>query len=64
LQGFFDGLFDGCRVIGVNRSLYYDGKRRKATVILPEELALRRRMKALFVASLESLGSRTLMENL
>jgi putative transposase len=53
-----------CRVMGVNRSPYYDWKGRDPDIIPPEELALRRRMKALFAASRESLGSRTLMENL
>jgi len=53
-----------CRVIGVAQSTYYDWKNRGPRVIPPEELVLRRRMKELFVASRESLGSRTLMENL
>lgn len=53
-----------CRVMGVNCSPYYDWKGRKTNIIPPEEMALRRRMKALFAASRDSLGSRTLMENL
>jgi transposase InsO family protein len=53
-----------CRVMGVYRSPYYDWKARGAKVIPAEELLLRRRMKALFVASRDSLGSRTLMNNL
>ena len=53
-----------CRLLGVKRSSYYDWRKRPAKVIPAEELALRRRMKALFAASRESLGSRTMMENL
>ncbi len=53
-----------CRLLGVQRSTYYDWRDRPAKVIPPEELALRRRMKELFRASRDSLGSRTLMENL
>lgn len=53
-----------CRVIGVRRSPYYDWKARGAKIIPPEELMLRRRMKALFTASRDSLGSRMLMKNL
>jgi hypothetical protein len=40
-----------CRVIGVKRSPYYDWKVRGGKVIGPEELVLRRRMKALFTES-------------
>ena len=47
-----------CRVMGVNRSPYYDWRTRDGKVIPPEELALRRRMKALFADSRQSLGSR------
>jgi len=53
-----------CRLLGVKRSTYYDWRDRPCKVIPPEELALRRRMKELFRASRDSLGSRTLMENL
>ena len=53
-----------CRLLGVQRSAYYDWKDRPGKIIPPEELALRRRMKALFVASRESLGSRMMMKNL
>jgi putative transposase len=53
-----------CRQLGVQRSAYYDWCARPCKVIAPEELALRRRMKALFTASRNSLGSRTMMRNL
>jgi transposase InsO family protein len=53
-----------CRMLGVTRSSYYDWITCGAKIIPAEELALRRRLKALFVASRESLGSRTLTENL
>jgi len=53
-----------CRLLGVQRSAYYDWWDRPCKVIPPEELALRRRMKELFRASRDSLGSRTLAENL
>lgn len=53
-----------CRRLGVQRSAYYDWRARPCKVIVPEELALRRRMKALFTASRDTLGSRTMMENL
>jgi transposase InsO family protein len=53
-----------CRMTNMNRSTYYDRKKRGPKVIPPEEMALRRRMKELFKASRDSLGSRTLMENL
>jgi putative transposase len=53
-----------CRVLELRRSAYYDWRRRPCKVIPPQEMALRRRMKALFVASRESLGSRTMMKNL
>lgn len=53
-----------CRRLGVQRSAYYDWRARPCTIIVPEELALRRRMKALFTASRDTLGSRTMMENL
>ena len=53
-----------CRLLEVQRSAYYDWRDRPGKVIPPEELALRRRMKELFVASRGSLGSRTMMKNL
>ncbi len=53
-----------CRLLGVQRSAYYAWRDHPCKVIPPEELALRRRMKALFRASRDSLGSRTLGENL
>ena len=53
-----------CRLLGVKRGTYYDCRKRPAKVIPAEELALRRRMKALFAASRESLGSRTMKEKL
>ena len=53
-----------CRLLSVQRSSYYDWRGRPGKVIPPEELALRRRMRALFAASRDSLGSRTLMKNL
>ena len=51
-------------MLNVQRSTYYDRCARPAKVITLEELTLRQRMKALFTASRESLGSRTLKENL
>jgi len=53
-----------CRLLGVQRSTYYDWRDRPGKVIAAEELALRRRMKELFVASRESLGSRMMMRQL
>lgn len=53
-----------CRVLGVQRSAYYAWRDRPGQVVPPEELALRRRMKALFKASRESLGSRTMVRKL
>ena len=53
-----------CRVLGVQRSSYYDWRDRPGKVILAEEFALRQRMKALFKASRDSLGSRTMMRKL
>lgn len=53
-----------CRLLKVQRSVYYEWRGQPAKVIAPDELALRRRMKELFVASRDSLGSRTMMKNL
>ena len=53
-----------CRLLGVQRSAYYDWRDRPGKIIPPQELALRRRMKALFAASRDSLGSRTMMKQL
>ena len=53
-----------CRQLGVQRSAYYDWRVRPCKVIVSEELAMRRRMKALFTASRNSLCSRTMMRNL
>jgi len=53
-----------CRMLGVQRSAYYDWIARPGKVIAPEELALRRRMKELFTASRGSLGSRMMKQNL
>lgn len=53
-----------CRLLGVPRSAYYDWRDQPGRVIPPQELALRRRMKALFRASRDSLGSRTMMQHL
>jgi hypothetical protein len=53
-----------CRLLKVQRSVYYEWQGQPAKVIAPNELALRRRMKELFVASRDSLGSRTMMKNL
>ena len=46
-----------CHLLGIQRSAYCDWQGRPGRVIPAQELALRRRMKALFVASRESLGS-------
>ena len=53
-----------CRMLKVQRSAYYDWRDRPGKVIPVEELALRRRMKELFAASRESLGSRMLARHL
>lgn len=53
-----------CRLLSVQRSAYYDWRDQPCKVIPPEELALRRRMKELFRASRDSLGSRTLAKHL
>jgi putative transposase len=57
-------VVDLCRLLGVQRSAYYAWREQPERVIPPQELALRRRMKALFAASRESLGSRSLMRKL
>ena len=53
-----------CRITNMSRSTYYDRKKRGPKVIPPEEMVLRLRMKELFKVSRDSLGSRTMMENL
>jgi len=53
-----------CRLLGLPRSAYYAWRDQPGRVIPPQELALRRRMKALFRASRDSLGSRMMMKNL
>lgn len=53
-----------CRVMGVSRSTFYDWRKRPAKVIDAPTLHLYRRMKALFVASRNSLGSREMMKKL
>ena len=53
-----------CRLLGVKRNSYYDWRKRPAKVIPAEELILRRRMKALFAASRESLGIQTMKEKM
>ena len=53
-----------CRLLNVHRSAYYHWRSQPCRVIPPEELALRRRMKELFTASRESLGSRMMSKNL
>ena len=52
-----------CRMLSVQRSAYYEWRARPGKVAPAEELALRRRMKELFVGSRGSLGSR-MMKNL
>lgn len=53
-----------CRMLSVQRGAYYDWRAQPGKVVPPQELALRRRMKTLFAASRDSLGSRTMMRNL
>jgi putative transposase len=53
-----------CRQLGVQRSAYYDWRAQPCRIIAPEELLLRRRMKELFAASRDSLGSRMMMSKL
>ncbi len=53
-----------CSVMEVSKSAYYDWSNRPAKVISAEELHLRRRMKALFEQSRDSLGSREMAKKL
>ncbi len=53
-----------CRVIGVKKSSYYDWTNKGAQVVSLEELQLHQRMKALFAASRQSLGSRMMVKQL
>jgi len=53
-----------CLLLRVQRSAYYDWRSHPGKVIPPSELALHRRMKELFAASRDSLGSRMMMKNL
>lgn len=53
-----------CAVMGVSRSAYYAWLHRPARVISPDELRLYRRIKVLFKASRNSLGSRELSKKL
>lgn len=53
-----------CRMLGVQRSAYYDWRARPGQVVPEQELALRRQMKAFFKASRGSLGSRTMTRKL
>jgi putative transposase len=53
-----------CRLLGVQRSSYYDWQDKPGRIVPPEELLLRRRMKALFKTSRSSLGSRMMMNKL
>lgn len=53
-----------CRVMQVSTSAYYDWKKSPGEIISAETLALYRRMKELFAASRESLGSREMMKKL
>jgi len=53
-----------CCQLGVKRSAYYDWRKRSGKVIPPEELSWRRPMKELFAVSRDSLGGRTMMNNL
>lgn len=53
-----------CRVMQVSTSAFYDWKRRPDELISAETLSLYRRMKVLFEASRNSLGSREMMKKL
>jgi len=50
-----------CRLLGVRRRTYYEWRSQSGTVIPPEKLALRQRMKDFFRVSRDSLESRTMM---
>lgn len=52
------------RTLRVKKSAYYDWRKSTAKLISPEECRLRQRMKALFEASKQSLGSRSLKQQL
>jgi len=47
----------------LSSSVYYAWRNRPAALITADELQLYRRIKALFIASRESLGNRELMKN-
>lgn len=53
-----------CSVMEVSKSAYYDWLSRPAKIISAEELHLRRRMKAVFEQSRDSLGSREMAKKL
>lgn len=53
-----------CRVMEISRSAYYAWKKRPGRLISEETLHLYRRMKALFMRSRDSLGSREMMKKL
>ena len=53
-----------CRVMQVSTSAFYDWKQRPGELVSAETLSLYRRMKALFKASRNSLGSREMMKKL
>lgn len=53
-----------CSVMGVSRSAYYAWRNRPAKIITADELCLYRRLKELFKASRNSLGSRELSKKL
>lgn len=53
-----------CQVMQVSTSAFYDWKQRPGELVSAETLSLYRRMKALFKASRNSLGSREMMKKL
>lgn len=53
-----------CKVMGVSRSAYYAWQKRPAAVISAQTLHLYRRIKEIFTASRESLGSRELVKKM